>query len=177
MQQQHLPSQCTAWGVPASSGTPTQTCLGCGGMGVTLSNSLLQRIRLVAAAALAPEFSAFLRLHCTAGWEQGNRFVVIPLDNGHIVLIFYAGINRSSASLGVFSSSSWQPARQLRPSITTEWICHQRSLSTSGDEEQLEKRFSADNWAWPHYPLPRFYFPYCNLHRLHRGFLNNNSGS
>lgn len=68
--------------------------------------------------------------------------------------------------VSVFSSSHWQPARPLPPSITTEWICHRKSSSTNGDEEKLEIRFSADTWAWRHYPLRRFNFPYCNLHGL-----------
>lgn len=71
LQQQYLRGQCAAWSVPASSAMPTQTCVGCGGRGVTLSNGqplcVCQRIRLLATVALAPEFSFVLRLHCTAG--------------------------------------------------------------------------------------------------------------
>lgn len=47
---------------------------------------------------LASVFRFVFRLHCTVGREQGNRFVVIPLDKVHIVLISHTDINRSSAS-------------------------------------------------------------------------------
>lgn len=48
----------------------------------------------------APASSFILRLNSTVGGDQGNRFVVIPRDNGHPFLLLHHGINRFSASLG-----------------------------------------------------------------------------